>query len=67
MKLNVGCLESLVRIAIGVALVYGALYGYIGYAGLFGAIILATGLGRFCPVKALLGLNHFHCEGEGQH
>ena len=67
MKLNVGCLDSVVRISIGVALIYGALYGYIGYVGLLGVIVLATGLGRFCPLKALMGLNHYHGDEIAHH
>ena len=67
MKLNVGGLESLVRISIGVALIYGALYGYIGYVGLFGVLILATGVGRFSPLKALMGINHYHEEESSDH
>ena len=66
MKLNVGGIESVVRIFIGVVLLYGALYGYIGWYGLVGIIVLATGLGRFCPLKALLKINSNDGE-EGAH
>ena len=66
MKLNVGGIESVVRIFIGVMLLYGALYGYIGWYGLVGIIVLATGLGRFCPLKALLKINSNDGE-EGAH
>ena len=67
MKLNVGGIESLIRISLGVALIYGALYGYIGYVGLLGVIPLATGLGRYCPLKALMGLNNYHGDEESNH
>ncbi len=67
MKLNVGGLESLIRISLGVALIYGALYGYIGWIGLLGVIPLATGLGRYCPLKALMGLNSYHGEEGADH
>ena len=67
MKLNVGGIESIVRILIGVVLLYGALYGYVGWWGLVGIFILATGLGRFSPLKALLGINSNDGEEEAHH
>ena len=57
MKLNVGPLESFIRIFIGVCLTYATLHAYIGGWGYFGVVLIGTGLSRFCPLKAILGLN----------
>ncbi|NDC79282.1 MAG: DUF2892 domain-containing protein [Chitinophagia bacterium] len=62
MKLNVGNLESFLRIFAGVCLLYGALYGAIGSWGYLGVVLMATGLGRFCPLTSLLGISTYRCE-----
>ncbi len=67
MKLNVGNLESFVRIFSGVALLYSAIYGYVGEWGFVGVVLIATGLSRFCPITTLLGINTYRCEDQGQH
>jgi hypothetical protein len=67
MKLNVGNLESFLRIFVGVCLLYGALYGTIGQWGYLGAVLLATGLMRFCPLTSLIGINTYRCEGDSHH
>jgi hypothetical protein len=67
MKLNVGNLESFVRIFSGVALLYSAVYGYVGEWGYVGAVLIATGLSRFCPITTLLGINTYRCEDQSQH
>ncbi len=65
MKLNVGGLESFIRIFAGVCLLYGALYGAIGEWGYLGIILVATGLGRFCPLTTLIGFNSNRSESSG--
>jgi len=67
MKLNVGNIESFIRIFIGVCLTYATLHAYIGQWGYVGVYIIATGLGRFSPLKAILGLNGNRGEPKAHH
>jgi hypothetical protein len=67
MKLNVGGIESFIRIFSGVCLLYGALYGVIGSWGFAGVILVLTGLARFCPLTTLLGINTNSCKTEAGH
>lgn len=46
---NVGTIDRIVRIALGLALIAASLFGAIGAWGWIGVIPLATGLFRFCP------------------
>jgi hypothetical protein len=65
MKLNVGNLESFFRIFMGVIILYSALHAYIGWGwGFLGGFIVATGLSRFSPTRAVLGLNGFDSENK---
>jgi hypothetical protein len=57
MKLNVGPVESFIRIFVGVCLLYATLHAYVGEWGYFSVYILGTGLSRFSPMKAILGIN----------
>ena len=57
MKINVGPIDSVIRILIGVSLLFSALMGYVGAWGFLGIILIATGLGRTCPVYAAAGIN----------
>ena len=57
MKSNVGGVDKLARIAIGVLLIVLALTGTIGVWGWVGVLPLATGLFNFCPAYRLLGIN----------
>lgn len=58
--MNVGGLDRILRIVIGLALVLGTpqLLGYIGsnWAWL-GLMPLITGVFKFCPAYSLLGMN----------
>ena len=59
MKINVGNTDRILRIVVGIvilALVF-VLEGNARWFGLIGIVPLATGLFRFCPLYALLGLN----------
>jgi hypothetical protein len=67
MKLNVGGIESFIRIFAGVCLLYSTLYGYIGNWGYAGVILILTGLARFCPLTTLLGINTNRCETGSSH
>ncbi|MDO5624170.1 MAG: DUF2892 domain-containing protein [Pseudomonadota bacterium] len=57
MKLNVGGIDRILRIVIGLVLIGLALMGTIGWWGWLGVIPLATGLFRVCPAYSLLGMN----------
>ncbi|MDR2881579.1 MAG: DUF2892 domain-containing protein [Azoarcus sp.] len=55
MKPNVGCIDRILRVTLGLALIALAATGTVGWWGWLGAIPLVTGLIRFCPVYPLLG------------
>ena len=55
MKLNVGGIDRMLRIAIGLVLIALTLTGTIGLWGWVGVPLLATGAFRFCPLYPVLG------------
>lgn len=57
MKVNVGTVDRIVRIVLGIALIAMAATGSIGAWGYIGIVPLATGLLRTCPAYSLLGLS----------
>jgi hypothetical protein len=57
MKCNVGGIDRVLRMLVGLALIGLAITGNIGAWGWIGVVPLATGLFRFCPVYPLLGIN----------
>ncbi len=57
MKLNIGGIESFIRIFAGLCLAYAALYGYVGTWGYFGLYFVASGMARFCIVYKVLGVS----------
>ena len=56
MNANVGGIDRLARIVIGLALIAATLSGLIGWWGLVGIVPLATGFIRFCPAYTLFGI-----------
>jgi hypothetical protein len=56
MKCNVGITEQIVRIAIGVVIVFLGLY-FKSWWGLIGIIPIITGLIRYCPISDILGIS----------
>lgn len=56
MKLNVGSIDRILRIVVGLALVAWALMGGPVWAWL-GVVPLGTGSVGFCPLYPLIGLN----------
>jgi len=54
---NIGAIDRIGRLVIGIALILGAALGYIGLWGYIGIIPLVTALVRWCPLYTLLGLN----------
>ncbi|MBI5257468.1 MAG: DUF2892 domain-containing protein [Burkholderiales bacterium] len=57
MKLNVGGIDRVLRVAAGLVLIGLAATGTVGAWGWLGVVPLATGAIGFCPVYPLLGLN----------
>ena len=57
MKCNVGGIDRVLRIAVGLVLVGLAASGIVGVWGWVGVVPLATGLFRFCPLYPILGIN----------
>ena len=57
MKCNVGGIDRMLRMVVGLVLIGLAVTGNVGAWGWIGVIPLATGLFRFCPVYPLLNIN----------
>ena len=57
MKCNVGRIDRVLRIAVGLVLIALAASNVIGMWGWIGIVPLATGLFRFCPLYPVLGIN----------
>jgi hypothetical protein len=56
MKLNVGGIDRILRIVVGLVLIALAATGAVGWWGWLGIIPLLTGVVRFCPLYSLVGL-----------
>ncbi|MBQ1836943.1 MAG: DUF2892 domain-containing protein [Neisseriaceae bacterium] len=57
MKANIGGIDRIARIIIGLLLIGLAVAGVIGWWGYIGIVPLETALIRFCPVYPLLKIN----------
>jgi hypothetical protein len=57
MKSNVGGIDRVVRIVLGLVLIGLTLAGQIGAWGWVGLVPLATGALGWCPPYSLLGIN----------
>ncbi|WP_018230366.1 YgaP family membrane protein [Methyloversatilis universalis] len=57
MKSNVGGIDKILRIVVGLALIAMAATGTIGVWGYLGVVPLLTGLFNFCPAYPLLGIS----------
>jgi hypothetical protein len=57
MTKNVGGIDKIIRIALGLALIAATLMGALPVWGWIGIVPLATGLMGWCPPYALLGLS----------
>ncbi len=57
MKVNVGGIDRILRIAAGALLIVLAALSVIGPWGYIGIVPLLTGLFRVCPAYSLLGMN----------
>ena len=57
MKKNIGSLDKIIRIIIGIALISLVFIGPKTYWGLVGLIPLVTALIGFCPLYPIIGLS----------
>jgi hypothetical protein len=57
MKLNVGGLDRVLRIVLGLVLIGLAATHTVGAWGWLGVVLVATGAVGFCPLYPLIGLN----------
>ena len=57
MKANVGGIDRILRIVIGLALIAATLTGTIGVWGWIGAVLVATAAIGFCPLYTVFGFN----------
>jgi hypothetical protein len=57
MKTNVGGIDKILRVVVGLALIAMAALGVVGAWGWIGVVPLLTGLFGVCPAYSLLGMN----------
>jgi hypothetical protein len=57
MSFNVGGIDRIARIVVGLLLLALTLTGTIGAWGWIGIVPLGTGLFRFCPLYPMLGMS----------
>lgn len=57
MKANVGSIDRVARLIVGVTLIALAATGTIGFWGYIGIVAIVTALMNFCPAYTLLGVN----------
>lgn len=57
MKANVGSVDRILRIVVGLVLIALAATGTVGVWGWIGVVPVLTGLFKFCPAYTLLGMN----------
>lgn len=57
MKVNVGGIDRIARILVGLFLIALTLTGTIGVWGWIGVVPLITGAMKFCPLYTLLGMS----------
>ena len=56
MKCNVGGTERIIRIVVGALILLFGLY-FKSWWGIIGLVPLITGVIRYCPISAVLGLS----------
>ena len=57
MRMNVGMIDKVLRIIIGIVLIALAFSGTLGVWAYIGVIPLVTGLMGWCPLYSLLGMD----------
>jgi hypothetical protein len=65
MKTNVGGIDKILRVVVGIALIAMAALGVVGAWGWIGVVPLLTGLFGVCPAYSLLGMNTCPIRKEG--
>ena len=65
MKSNVGGIDRILRIVLGLVLIGLAATGTVGLWGWIGIVPLATGTLRFCPLYPLLGFSSCPLQNKG--
>ena len=55
MTTNIGSVDRLLRLGLGILLIALSLLGVIGLWGWIGLVLLATGFLKFCPAYSLFG------------
>ncbi len=63
MKQNVGGIDKILRIVVGIALVAATALGALPVWGYIGVVPLVTGIAGFCPLYPLLGVST--CKAKG--
>ncbi len=56
MKHNVGTIDRMLRVLVGIVLIVLAATDTVGWWGWLGVIPLLTGLARTCPAYSILGV-----------
>lgn len=57
MKANVGAIDRILRLVVGLVLIALTLTGTIGAWGWLGLVLVGTAAVGFCPLYPLIGLN----------
>lgn len=57
MQLNVGGIDKILRVILGVALIAAAATGALPIWGYIGIVPLVTGLVNFCPLYTVFGFS----------
>ena len=57
MKANVGGIDRILRIVVGLLLIVLALTGTVGAWGWIGVVLVATGAFSFCPLYTVFGFS----------
>ncbi len=57
MKFNVGGVDRILRIVVGLVLIALSVTGTVGWWGWLGVVPLLTGVVRFCPLYPLAGIS----------
>lgn len=57
MKYNVGTIDRVLRVVVGLVLITLAATGTVGVWGWIGVVALLTGIFSFCPAYTLLGMS----------
>lgn len=57
MSKNVGTMDGVIRVLIGMVLIFGAMEGAFAPWGWIGLVPLATAVTGICPLYSMIGMN----------